>query len=132
MADLQLRLSLYRRLADLVEANEIDEFGAELTDRFGPQPDEVKHLLKIVYIKGLCRKANVEKIDAGPKGAVIGFRNNEFANPQGLVQYITEQGLLAKIRPDQRIFLARDWNNPGARLKGTAVIMTQLAKLVQS
>ncbi|WP_210238676.1 transcription-repair coupling factor [Cohaesibacter sp. CAU 1516] len=132
VADLQLRLSLYRRLADLVDANEIDEFGAELTDRFGPQPDEVKHLLKIVYIKGLCRKANVEKIDAGPKGAVIGFRNNEFVNPQGLVQFITEQGLLAKIRPDQRIFLARDWNNPGARLKGTAVIMTQLAKIAQA
>ena len=81
VADLQLRLNLYRRLADLVEANDIDEFGAELTDRFGPQPDEVKHLLKIVFIKGLCRKANVEKIDAGPKGAVFGFRNNEFANP---------------------------------------------------
>ncbi|WP_245417906.1 transcription-repair coupling factor [Cohaesibacter celericrescens] len=132
VADLQLRLNLYRRLADLVEANDIDEFGAELTDRFGPQPDEVKHLLKIVYIKGLCRKANVEKIDAGPKGAVFGFRNNEFSNPAGLVQFITEQGVLAKIRPDQRIFLSRDWATPRARLQGTAIIMTQLAKLAQS
>lgn len=129
VADLQLRLSLYRRLADLVEADEIDDFGAELTDRFGPQPDEVKHLLRIVYIKGLCRKANVEKIDAGPKGAVIGFRNNEFANPAGLVQFITEQGVLAKLRPDQRIFLSRDWGTASKRLKGTAIIMTQLAKL---
>ncbi|WP_096176495.1 transcription-repair coupling factor [Cohaesibacter sp. ES.047] len=131
VADLQLRLNLYRRLADLIEADEIDDFAAELTDRFGPQPDEVKHLLRIVYIKGLCRKANVEKIDAGPKGAVIAFRNNEFSNPAGLVAYITEQGLLAKIRPDQKIFLARDWATPNARLKGTAVIMTQLAKLAQ-
>nr|WP_316862791.1 transcription-repair coupling factor [uncultured Cohaesibacter sp.] len=130
--DLQLRLSLYRRLADLVEANEIDEFGAELIDRFGPQPDEVKHLLKIVYIKGLCRKANVEKIDAGPKGVVIAFRNNEFANPAALVHYITEQGSLAKIRPDQKIFLSRDWKSAGARLKGAAVIMTQLAKLAKA
>ncbi|SFO56658.1 transcription-repair coupling factor [Cohaesibacter marisflavi] len=130
--DLQLRLNLYRRLADLVEADEIDEFGSELTDRFGPQPEEVKHLLKIVYIKGLCRKANVEKIDAGPKGAVLAFRNNEFANPAGLVQYITEQGSLAKLRPDQKIFLARSWNSASDRLKGTAVIMTQLAKLAQS
>ena len=132
VADLQLRLSLYRRLADLVEAEDIDAFGAELTDRFGPQPDEVKHLLRIVFIKGLCRKANVEKIDAGPKGAVIAFRNNEFSNPAALVHYIQEQGLLAKIRPDQRIFLARDWPKPGDRLKGTAIIMTQLAKLAAS
>jgi transcription-repair coupling factor (superfamily II helicase) len=130
--DLQLRLNLYRRLADLVEADEIDEFGSELTDRFGPQPEEVKHLLKIVYIKGLCRKANVEKIDAGPKGAVVSFRNNEFANPAGLVQYLTEQGTLAKIRPDQKVFLARDWKSSADRLKGTAVIMTQLARLALS
>lgn len=131
VADLQLRLSLYRRLADLVEADEIDEFGAELIDRFGPQPDEVKHLLKIVFIKGLCRKANVEKIDAGPKGAVIAFRNNEFPNPAALVNYLTEQGVLAKIRPDQKIVLIRNWDRPMDRLKGTAIIMTQLAKLAQ-
>jgi transcription-repair coupling factor (superfamily II helicase) len=132
VADLQLRLSLYRRLADLVEADEIDEFGAELIDRFGPQPDEVKHLLKIVFIKGLCRKANVEKIDAGPKGAVIAFRNNEFPNPAALVSYLTEQGVLAKIRPDQKIVLIRNWDRPMDRLKGTAIIMTQLAKLAAS
>lgn len=50
--------------------------GAELIDRFGPMPDaEVQHLLKIVYIKALCRRANVEKLDAGPKGVVIQFRH---------------------------------------------------------
>ncbi|RVB41036.1 transcription-repair coupling factor, partial [Mesorhizobium sp. M7A.F.Ca.CA.001.06.1.1] len=65
--DLQLRLALYRRLGDLENTEEIDAFGAELIDRFGPLPEEVKHLLKIVFIKALCRKANVEKLDAGPK-----------------------------------------------------------------
>ncbi len=60
-----LRLALYRRLAELETTGEIDAFGAELIDRFGPLPEEVQHLLKIVYIKSLCRKANVEKLDAG-------------------------------------------------------------------
>ena len=48
---------------------DIDRFAAELIDRFGPLPEEVKHLLEIVAIKQLCRIALVEKIDAGPKGA---------------------------------------------------------------
>ncbi|MDQ3558238.1 MAG: transcription-repair coupling factor, partial [Pseudomonadota bacterium] len=74
--DLQLRMSLYRRLADLDDARDIDGFGAELIDRFGPLPDEVDHLLKVVFVKSLCRRANVEKVDAGPKGVVIAFRNN--------------------------------------------------------
>ncbi|WP_428687865.1 transcription-repair coupling factor, partial [Roseibium sp.] len=42
VADLQLRLQLYRRLGDVAEAEEIDAFGAELIDRFGPLPEEVQ------------------------------------------------------------------------------------------
>ena len=127
--DLQLRLSLYRRIADLETLPEIDGFGAELIDRFGPLPDEVQHLLKIVYIKALCRQANVEKLDAGPKGIVIQFRERNFANPAGLVKMIAEQGSLAKIRPDQSVVFIRDWPTPEKRLAGAAVIATQLAKL---
>jgi transcription-repair coupling factor (superfamily II helicase) len=127
--DLQLRLALYRRLGDLDTPEEIDAFGAELIDRFGPLPEEVKHLLKIVFIKALCLKANVEKLDAGPKGVVINFRNKAFANPAGLVKFIGEQGALAKIRPDQSVVFMRDWPNAEKRLAGSAVIMTQLAKL---
>lgn len=127
--DLQLRLGLYRRLADLETTEAIDAFGAEMIDRFGPLPQEVEYLLKIVFIKSLCRKANVEKIDAGPKGVVIAFRENKFANPAGLVAYIGEQGALAKIRPDQKIVLTRDWPEPENRLKGAAVILSHLVQI---
>ncbi len=129
--DLQLRLGLYRRLGDLRDAGEIDAFAAELVDRFGPLPDEVQHLMKIVYIKALCRMANVEKLDAGPKGVVVQFRNNTFANPAALVSFIGEQGNLAKIRSDQSVVFIRDWPNAEKRLTGSAVVMTRLAKLAE-
>jgi transcription-repair coupling factor (superfamily II helicase) len=129
--DLQLRLGLYRRLGELTTTEEIDAFGAELIDRFGPMPEEVQHLLKIVFIKALCRRANVEKLDAGPKGAVLHFRNREFAEPAALVRFIGEQGPLAKIRPDQSVVFIRDWPTAEKRLAGAAVIMTQLVRLVE-
>lgn len=132
VADLPLRLSLYRRLADLSTPEEIDAFGAELIDRFGSLPEEVEHLLKIVFIKGLCRRANVEKIDAGPKGVVIAFRNSSFANPAGLVSYIAEQGVLAKIRPDQKVVLTRDWDSAEQRLKGCAAVLLKLVRLAEA
>jgi transcription-repair coupling factor (superfamily II helicase) len=125
--DLHLRLGLYRRLGELSEPSEIDAFGAELIDRFGPLPTEVQHLLKVVYIKGLCRIANVEKLDAGPKGVVIQFRHKEFPNPAALVGYIAKQGSMAKIRQDQSVFLMRDLPQPERRLAAAAQIMTQLA-----
>jgi len=130
--DLQLRLNLYRRLADLEDPQMIDGFGAELIDRFGPLPDEVQHLLKVVYIKALCRQANVAKLDAGPKGVVLQFRNNNFANGAGLIKMIGEQGTMAKIRPDQTVVFIRDWATAEKRLNGSAMIMTQLAKLARA
>src|SRR5258707_845892 len=66
VADLSVRLALYRRLADLDDERDIDGFAAELVDRFGPMPDEVRHLLDTVVIKALCRRANVAKIETSP------------------------------------------------------------------
>ncbi|MEX2743894.1 transcription-repair coupling factor [Rhizobium mongolense] len=129
--DLHLRMALYRRLGEITELKEIDAFGAEMIDRFGPMPIEVQHLLKIVYIKSLCRIANVEKLDAGPKGVVVQFRNKEFPNPANLVGYIAKQGTMAKIRPDHSVFLTRDLPTPEKRLQGAAVVMTQLAEMAK-
>ncbi|MFT4359133.1 transcription-repair coupling factor [Bartonella bacilliformis] len=129
--DLSLRMSLYRRLMALENLEEINELGAELIDRFGPLPLEVQHLLKIVYIKALCRKARVEKLDVGPKGVIIQFRNNHFSNSTALVQWIEEQGSMAKIRPDQTIVFIRDWQTADKRLLGAEIIMTKLTEMIQ-
>jgi transcription-repair coupling factor (superfamily II helicase) len=131
VADLSIRLALYRRLAELEEEQDINAFGAELVDRFGPLPDEVRHLLDIVAIKALCRRANVERIEAGPKGAVIAFRDNTFANPEGLVAYIREQGSSARVRPDMKVVFFDDWERPQDRLKGSTAILRDLVNLAQ-
>src|SRR5205823_7676692 len=47
VGDLTLRLALYRRLADLETDDEIENFAAELRDRFGVLPDEVRYLFKV-------------------------------------------------------------------------------------
>ena len=66
-------------------------FAAELIDRFGKLPPETEQLLQLVAIKQLCRKANVAKLDAGPKGIVLAFHENRFARPERLVRLIARQ-----------------------------------------
>ncbi len=129
VADLNVRMSLYRRLSGLASRADIDAFAAELIDRFGPLPEEVKHLLEIVAIKQLALAAGVEKIDAGPKGGTIAFRNNQFANPAALIQLIHQHSGTMKVRPDQKIVVTRDWPTPDDRLKGAKALLSQLAKL---
>ena len=127
--DLQVRMQLYRQLGDLQDAREIDAAGAELIDRFGPLPPEVEALLKVILIKSLCRTANVEKIEAGPKGAVLTLRNNEFPDPAGLVRLIADTSQHAHVRKDQKLVFQREWPTEEARLKGAAAILSRLARL---
>lgn len=132
VADLAVRLSLYRRLADLDTDEEIENFAAELRDRFGPLPDEVRYLFKIAAIKAYCRRANVEKVDAGPKGVVISFRDNAFAQPDKLVFFIKRHGEAAKVRPDMKVVFFQVWETPEERLMGTTDILKQLADLAEN
>ncbi|HYY36623.1 MAG TPA: transcription-repair coupling factor, partial [Xanthobacteraceae bacterium] len=131
VADLPVRLALYRRLAELEDEREIEAFGAELVDRFGPLPEEVEHLLQVVAIKALCRQANVEKIESGPKGALVSFRDNTFANPDRLVAFIRDLGPAARVRPDMKVVFFDDWENAKVRLRGTAAILRNLVTLAQ-
>jgi len=131
VADLAVRLNLYRRLADLDDTSAIDSFAAELVDRFGPMPTEAKQMLDVVAIKALCRRANVAKIDAGPKGAVISFRDDSFANPAGLIAFIQKEGPAAKVRPDMKVVFFEDWESEDQRLKGTRDILGKLVEIAE-
>ena len=131
VADLTLRLQLYRRLSTLETDQDIEAFAAEMIDRFGPIPPEVEQLLEIVAIKALCRRAHVEKIDAGPKGVIVAFREDKFANPAGLVRYVAEHGTYAKVRPDMRVVFIREFENTKQRLAGTRRILRALVEIAE-
>jgi len=108
--DLPARLGLYRRIGNLASDAETEAMAAELVDRFGKLPEEVENLLAVVALKRACREAGVEKLDAGPKGMVIGFRGNAFRNPAGLVSWLTSKGGTIRLRPDHKLAIGREMN----------------------
>jgi transcription-repair coupling factor (superfamily II helicase) len=128
--DLNVRLSLYRRLSEAERVEDREALAAELIDRFGPLPREAGALLKVVAIKGLCRQANVSKIDVGPKGAVVSFRNDTFANPGGLIGLIQSRMAIWRLRPDNKVVVKGEWETPEERLAQAERIMTDIARLV--
>ena len=128
--DLNLRLSIYRRIAELADKQEIESFAAELIDRFGPLPDDVENLLKLVEIKQLCRIAGVSRIDAGPKGALLSFHPSTKININKLVQYISKHPGNIKLRPeDQKLVLIKAWDDLGQRLRGAHRVLKELTEL---
>jgi transcription-repair coupling factor (superfamily II helicase) len=128
--DLDVRLGLYRRLSALEKKVELEGFAAELIDRFGPLPPEVETLMTVVRIKALCKRAGVARLDGGPKGGTVAFHLDKFANPAGLVQFLSDQQGAAKIR-DNRIVIRRDWADARARLAGAFGVARDLAALAR-
>ncbi len=128
--DLDLRMGLYRRLNELAEATEIEGFAAEMIDRFGTLPDETQSLLKIIEIKLNCRKANVAKLDVGAKGALVHFYGDAFPDLPGLLSYVERLKGAARLRPDSKLVIMRDWVDPAARLSGALQLSRGLAKIL--
>ena len=129
VADLSVRMGLYRRLGSLTSQADIDSFAAELVDRFGKMPAEADFLLKTVSLKLLCRAAAVEKIDAGEKAVVFSFHENRFPKPDRLIGWIQKNAPLVKARPDQRVIVQRVWPDERQRLSGVTGIVSAMAKL---
>ena len=129
VTDLQLRLGLYRRLSNFTTREELDEFGLELVDRFGELPDEVRALLDVMEIKALCRRAGIQQIDAGAKGAVIALRKSKFADPQALAAYMMKHKSTAKLQPDHKLLFKGAWDDAAARLIAVRDIAADLAGL---
>jgi transcription-repair coupling factor (superfamily II helicase) len=126
--DLALRMALYRRAADLTDKASMESFAAEMIDRFGPLPEPAANLLKIVEARNAAKRAHVQKIEVGPKGALVTFVADSFPNPAGLVEWMQRLKGQAKLRPDQKLFLARDFGNGQARLAGAVALARGLAQ----
>lgn len=127
--DLSLRLGLYRRASQLSTEHDIEAFAAELVDRFGSLPNEVEHFIEILRIKLLCKMLGIERIDAGPKGAVMSFRNNQFAKPEALISYIHAHKHSLKIRSDQKLVAMHDWQDAKKRIKGVESTLRAIAAI---
>jgi transcription-repair coupling factor (superfamily II helicase) len=123
--DLNLRMSLYRRISDLENDEDSDALSAEMIDRFGSLPDEVDALLKVMKIKRLCRKAHVAKVDAGPKGVVLTMRHEDIKDPSVVMNAITQNSGW-RLRPDQTILVQGNFNTPKARVRGGEKAVTAL------
>ncbi len=128
--DLDLRMGLYRRMNEFETAGEIESFAAELIDRFGKLPTETENLLKVIAIKLNCRRAQVAKLDVGPKGALVHFHNDSFPDLPGLLAYVDRLKGTARLRPDNKLVIARSWPDPASRLNGAIQLARGLAKIL--
>jgi transcription-repair coupling factor (superfamily II helicase) len=77
---MRAKIDLYRRLARLTSENAVDDFGAELVDRFGPLPVVVQHLLELARLRIWAHEWGVREIRLEDRYAVLGYASHDKLN----------------------------------------------------
>ena len=122
-------MSLYRKAGELTNTDDLNYFTEELFDRFGPPPMEVNNLLITLMIKNKCLKSKIKIIDAGPKGILIGFKNNYFKETGKLFEWINEKSGIIKIRPDQKLYVQKNLKTRDEKINSVLETINQLELL---
>ncbi|MCE3254859.1 MAG: mfd [Rickettsiaceae bacterium] len=106
MSDLSTRMQFYKRIATIENQEQQEQISVEIIDRFGKLPVEIENLLQIAYLKSLCKKINIEKVEANSQGILITFRNNHFDNGEKLLEMVFSSKNQIKLQGHKILFLA--------------------------
>jgi transcription-repair coupling factor (superfamily II helicase) len=91
LADVNTRLTLYKRIASARNEDELRELQVEMIDRFGLLPDQVKHLFAATQLKLAATPLGIRKLDIGANGGRVFFRPNPAIEPMTVIRLIQSQ-----------------------------------------
>ena len=86
--DVHLRLTMYKRIASAVTAEQLDELQVETIDRFGLLPDAAVNLFKIAELKLMAARREIKSLEVGPSGGVVKFVKDPQINIDNLMRTI--------------------------------------------
>ena len=102
----KLRIEVYRRLARLRELKRLDDFRAELRDRYGPPPEAAEWLLRATEVRLLCVRWQLAAVHRDGRDLVFSYRNRPKADQvsrysAGRLKVVDERSLYLRLRPDE-------------------------------
>jgi transcription-repair coupling factor (superfamily II helicase) len=103
VADVGVRLSLYKRLAGARDEAEVDELSSELVDRFGEAPLEARRLVELMRLKTELRRLRVLGCEATARSVVLHLRDDTPLDAAKLTALVSTRKSAYKLSPDGRL-----------------------------
>ncbi len=128
IADVNTRLSLYKRLASCKNQDDIDEFQVECIDRFGLLPEPAKNLVEVAEIKIKAEAIGVLKVDLSAQGGTIEFTDTTKVDPGYIIQLVQTKPNTFKFEGSQKLRLVKQTDTAKARIAFISDIIADLAK----
>ena len=88
VADVPVRLAMYKRLAASPDNATIDELTSEIVDRFGPLPPPATNLLRVARLKLQARALGIRRLDLGPQGGYALFEEKNQVDPRAVIRLV--------------------------------------------
>jgi len=96
LADVQLRLQFYRRIATAKTSDELDDIQIEMIDRFGLLPEQAKTLFRQSLLRQQAEKLGIIRIDAAATAGKITFNEQPAIDPMHLIKLIQQRNSIFK------------------------------------
>ncbi len=103
IADIRIRLSYYKALAEITSQEDLDRIEDELKDQFGEIPEPVINLMGLMLIRKQCKDLGVRDISAGLKNISLIFTERTRLKPETAIQLAMRENKKYSITPDQRL-----------------------------
>jgi transcription-repair coupling factor (superfamily II helicase) len=126
VADVQVRLSLYKRIAAAASDTALDELTAEIHDRFGPLPAAATSLIRIAKLKLAARALGVRRLDLGPQGGSVLFEEHTSVDPGDLVRLIQKGAREYRLDGPRRLRISRQLPSDSARFEFAGQLLGRL------
>ena len=128
IGDVNMRLAMYKKLANCSDMDEIDSLQIELIDRFGLLPSAAKNLVQQTAIKLSAAKLGISKIEANDAGGTIEFEQHAKVDPGALIKMIQSKPSQFRFDGPTKIRFMRKTEANNERLDYTYNLLETLAK----
>jgi transcription-repair coupling factor (superfamily II helicase) len=129
--DVQVRLSLYKRLATADRPEQIDAMLEEITDRFGKLPNQGQNLFDLHRLRVLAKPYGVVKVDASPAIININFRPNPPIDPMRVIELVQKNRNI-KLVGNEKLRVEKALSSPQDRAQAVREVLRLLGQPVKS
>ena len=126
LADVQTRLTLYKRIASAKNSAGLRELQVEMIDRFGLLPDPIKALFEVAELRLTAEQMGIMKLDFGPHGGRVEFSDQAQADPAALIQLIQERRHDFRMLGPQKLRILMQQQDPARRFQEAKTLLERL------
>jgi transcription-repair coupling factor (superfamily II helicase) len=126
------RLDFYKRMSTAQDEEEVAGLVNELTDRYGPPPDEVALLADIMVVKGLGRRLGATAIELSETRIALALADDTPLRPAQVLRLVNEKRSLWRLTPDMRLTRHFAEAEKPDRLKIARALLADLLRQAQS